>query len=74
LRTPWHSSIHNLGGLAVVGLFTAFLLRFFWVSWINPPAVGDRWAQSDTLGYEGDSPRDVQHKIDKLKMEPVVED
>ena len=22
LRTPWHSSIHNLGGLAVVGLFT----------------------------------------------------
>jgi hypothetical protein len=38
-------------------------------SWVRAPARGDRWGMSERLGYEGDSPRDIQAKIDRLRAQ-----
>jgi hypothetical protein len=48
--------------------FAAFLLvlgHSTWKVWKGTPT--DKWSFSDGLGYEGDSPRDVQQKIDALR-------
>jgi hypothetical protein len=33
------------------------------------PAAGDQWANSRLLGYDGDSPQDLQDRIDRLRAE-----
>jgi hypothetical protein len=54
-----------IGGTAVFLVLGLLLGR----TWFSPPVKGDRWGYSDHLGYEGDSPRDAQRKIDKLRAE-----
>jgi hypothetical protein len=44
-----------------------------WLVWHNTPAPGDRWGFSDALSYDGDSPRDLQKKIDALKARSSTE-
>jgi hypothetical protein len=39
-----------------------------WKLWKGTPS--DKWGFSDALGYEGDSPRDIQKKIDALRSPP----
>jgi hypothetical protein len=55
------------------GLFLAVFLFLMghgtWKVWHSTPAPGDKWGFSDRLGYEGDSPRDIQRKIDDLRGE-----
>jgi hypothetical protein len=43
--------------------------RVLYKSWVHPPARGDRWGMSERLGYDGDSPRDIQAKIDRLRAQ-----
>jgi hypothetical protein len=31
------------------------------------PPISDRWAMSRLVGYEGDSPQDLQNRIDRLR-------
>jgi hypothetical protein len=57
----------RLGSGLFLAAFCAVLMREAYRLWIRPPSPGDRWGYSDTLGYEGDSPRDVQKKIDVLR-------
>jgi hypothetical protein len=57
----------SLGSGVFLAAFCAVLVREVYRLWIRPPAPGDRWGYSDTLGYDGDSPRDVQKKIDALR-------
>ncbi len=33
------------------------------------PPVGDPWANSRLLGYDGDSPQDLQDRIDRLRSD-----
>jgi hypothetical protein len=55
------------GSLFMLG-FVALCSRLVWLAWIKPaPRPGDLWGFSDRLGYEGDSPREVQQKIDRLR-------
>jgi hypothetical protein len=42
--------------------------------WLHPLPKGDPWSLSDTLQYDGDSPRDVQKKIDALRTESATND
>jgi hypothetical protein len=46
----------------MLGILGAILLLQCYRVLINPPAPGDRWAFADTLGYDGDGPRDLQRK------------
>src|SRR5262245_29735293 len=52
-----------------VGLFGAIFLGAMRKLWWNPPHEHDRWGMSDRIGYDGDSPRDLQGKIDRLKTQ-----
>lgn len=56
----------------LIGVGTCLFLLFGWAMWkvwLHKPAPGDRWGYSDTLGYDGDGPRDVQRKIDAMEAE-----
>jgi hypothetical protein len=35
--------------------------------------MSDRWAMSRLVGYEGDSPQDLQNRIDKLQAEQATD-
>jgi hypothetical protein len=61
-----HHRMSVASGL-VLGALCAILLFLAYRFWINPPMRSDRWGYSDTLGYEGDSPRDIQEKIEALR-------
>jgi hypothetical protein len=45
------------GALCLVVLYNS--LRF--------PSMSDRWAMSRLVGYEGDSPQDLQDRIDRIR-------
>lgn len=36
---------------------------------LKTPAPGDRWGYSDALGYEGDGPRELQARIERLRAQ-----
>jgi hypothetical protein len=36
------------------------------------PSMSDRWAMSRLVGYEGDSPQDLQNRIDALQAEAAA--
>jgi hypothetical protein len=55
--TFWHGLI--------LAAFLLFLGHSTWKVWRSTPT--DSWGFSDGLGYEGDSPRDIQKKIDALR-------
>ena len=60
--------------LRLLGVGAASTGHAFWQAWIAlRPARGDLWAYSDRVGYEGDSPRDIQARIDALRAQSVHE-
>jgi len=68
---------HPHGFLLLFGACAAGLGYWSWRVWsVPPPADGDLWAYSDLVGsqYEGDSPRDLQARIDTLRAQLVRED
>jgi len=73
--TAWRHPL-QLTPLAVIFLaaFCFIIGHSTWRVWHKTPALGDRWGFSHTLGYEGDSPRDLQKKIDALKAQSGPED
>jgi|HubBroStandDraft_2_1064218.scaffolds.fasta_scaffold628103_2 hypothetical protein len=66
LAHPAHLTFGH--GLFLVG-FLVLICLGTWKVWRSTPAPGDKWAFSDGLGYEGDSPRDIQRKIDALRKD-----
>jgi hypothetical protein len=50
--------------------FLLVLCDMTWKVWKGTPR--DKWGFSDGLGYEGDSPRDIQKKIDALRSTPTA--
>lgn len=65
------ASVHPASLTFWAGLFLAVFLFLLghgtWKVWHSTPAAGDKWGFSDRIGYEGDSPRDIQRKIDVLR-------
>ena len=65
--------VHPANLTLAAGLFLAVFLFLIghgtWKVWHSTPAPGDKWGFSDRIGYEGDSPRDIQRKIDDLRGE-----
>lgn len=53
--------------LVIVVVFGLFLTREMYRLWMRPPPRDDKWAMADRVVYHGDSPRDVQRKIDELR-------
>ena len=51
-----------------LGLFGALLFVFLRGS-LNLPSIGDRWGMSRLLGYEGDSPQELQNEIERLRAQ-----
>jgi hypothetical protein len=79
--SDWSSSdtiFPPLPPIAVLGICaggTACVGYACWRLWnAPPPAQGDLWAYSDRLGYDGDSPRDIQARIDALRAQLARED
>jgi hypothetical protein len=62
-----HPSQFSFGHRLFLAGFLAVIFLSFWKVWRRTPAHGDRWGFADALGYEGDSPRDIQRKIDALR-------
>jgi|SRR6476659_9610193 len=65
----WTSHL-PLGSAVLIAGFLFVLACGSWWVWKGTPPLGDRWGFSDTLGYEGNSPRDIQRKIDDLRSPP----
>jgi hypothetical protein len=63
----FHPDKINLGFFVFVVVFGGIMGTMMRKLWVAPPAPGDRWGMSDRIGYEGDSPRDLQAKIDRLR-------
>jgi hypothetical protein len=61
----------NLAALMAVTLAGAFLLVVLYRS-RNLPPIGDRWGMSRLLNYEGDSPQDLQDRIERLRSEEAA--
>jgi hypothetical protein len=55
--------------IAMAIVFGLLFGRMLHKSWVRVPTRGDRWGMSERLGYEGDSPRDIQAKIDRLRAQ-----
>lgn len=56
----------------VYGIFGVLCLIVIGSSLRFPP-ISDRWAMSRLVGYEGDSPQDLQARIDRLRSEQGAE-
>ena len=54
---------------AVYGLFGLVCLVVV-IRFLRFPPLSDRWAMSRLVGYEGDSPQDLQSRIDRLSSAP----
>jgi hypothetical protein len=63
----FHRDNAGLGFFLVMSVFGIIVGRVVYKSWVNPPARTDLWDIADRLGYENDSPRDIQAKIDHLR-------
>jgi hypothetical protein len=57
----------------LIGGFLLWLGSMIWRTWIRPPAKGDLWGYADTIGYDGDRPREIQRKIDVLRRSCCVD-
>ena len=55
-------------GIFALAFFGALLVVFLRGS-LNLPSIGDRWAMSRLLGYEGDSPQELQNEIERLRAQ-----
>jgi hypothetical protein len=58
----------SVSAWAVYAIFGVLCLVVVYSSLRLPP-ISDRWAMSRLVGYDGDSPQDLQNKIDKLQSE-----
>jgi len=66
----WTQPSNLTFGVAVFLAAFLFLLgHSTWKIWKRTPT--DKWGFSDGLGYDGDSPRDLQKKIDALRSPPA---
>lgn len=54
----------------VYGIYGLLCLLVIYSSLRFPP-MSDRWAMSRLVGYDGDSPQDLQDRIDALRAETV---
>jgi hypothetical protein len=63
----FHPDKLSLATGLLIGGFLLWLGSMVWRTWIHPPAKGDLWGYADTIGYDGDSPREIQRKIDVLR-------
>ena len=58
----------SVSAWAIYGIFGLLCLVVIYSSLRFPP-LSDRWAMSRLVGYEGDSPQDLQNRIDRLQSE-----
>jgi hypothetical protein len=65
----FHREGVTLGFFVFAILFGLICGTMLFKSFMHPPAKADRWGMADRLGYEGDSPRDIQAKIDRLRAQ-----
>ncbi len=56
-----------LGGVLVMLVVCAMAGAALWKAWRPGYDPRDLWAASDRVGYEGESPREVQRRIDALQ-------
>jgi hypothetical protein len=56
----------SMNAWAVYGICGLLCLVVLYSSLRFPP-MSDRWAMSRLVGYEGDSPQDLQNRIDRLR-------
>jgi hypothetical protein len=69
-RTVWLRPANFTIGAALLLAGVMFMMgSSTWRVWKRTPPPGDGWGFSDGLGYEGDSPRDVQRKIEALRAQ-----
>jgi hypothetical protein len=61
----------KFAALVAVTLAGAFLLIVLYRS-RNLPPIGDQWGMSRLLSYEGDSPQDVQDRLERLRSEEAA--
>jgi hypothetical protein len=61
----------NLAALVAVTIASTLLLIVLYRG-RNLPPMGDRWGMSRLLDYDGDSPQDVQDKIERLRSEETT--
>jgi hypothetical protein len=74
LLADWVSLIPYLFGISLLGFIAAVSGIACWITWIAPrPAPDDLWGYSDLVGYEDESPRDIQARIDTLRAQLVRE-
>jgi hypothetical protein len=64
-----HPGAHQAMSLLVYAAVLFVVGRFVVRYWFRPAPKGDLWADSDTIAYDGDGPRDVQKKIDALRAQ-----
>ena len=62
----------SVSAWAAYGIF-GFLCLIVVYSSLRFPPMSDRWAMSRLVGYEGDSPQDLQNRIDKLQAEQATD-
>jgi hypothetical protein len=67
-----HPNSISPGSVLFSGVFFLLLGHAIWKI-RKAPAPGDRWGYSDALGYEGDSPRELQERIDRLRAQMAEE-
>jgi hypothetical protein len=58
----------GLVAIFALALFGALLFVFLRGS-LHLPSIGDRWGMSRLLGYEGDSPQELQNEIERLRAQ-----
>jgi hypothetical protein len=62
--------IPSLGGTTLLGFMAAVSGIACWITWISPrPAPDDLWGYSDLVGYDDESPRQIQARIDALRAQ-----
>ncbi len=79
--SDWSSSdtiFPPLPPIAILAIFVACVACFGYASWrlwsAPRPAQGNLWAYSDRIGHDGDSPRDIQARIDALRAQLARDD
>jgi hypothetical protein len=74
LLSDWPPLVQYVVGLPLLGGIAAVTGAGCWVVWIEPrPAPDDLWGYSDLVGYEEESPRDIQTRIDALRAQSTHE-
>ena len=65
----FHRERFSFPASLVLAIFAAITLYIMHRAWENRPPIGDRRGMASLLGYEGESPQDLQNKIEQLRGE-----